>query len=141
MAPLAQYLIDKSALARAGHPAIARVLDPLLQSGLLALSGIVELEILFSARNAADHQTMRSELRSGFERLDTEDEDFVRAVEVQGMLAATANHRAVSLPDLLIAAVAERYGVTVLHYDADFDLISKVTDQPTRWVVPRGTIR
>lgn len=49
--------------------------------------------------------------------------------------------RAVLLPLLergLIAATAERYGVTVLHYDGDFDTIAAVTDQPVRWVVPPG---
>ena len=39
----------------------------------------------------------------------------------------------------MIAATAERYGATVLHYDADFDVIAEVTGQPVRWVVPRGS--
>jgi predicted nucleic acid-binding protein len=41
---------------------------------------------------------------------------------------------------LLIAAVAERERVTVLHYDSDYDLIAGVTAQPMQWVVPRGTV-
>jgi predicted nucleic acid-binding protein len=48
--------------------------------------------------------------------------------------------RAVGFPDLLIAAVAGRERVTVLHYDSDFDLIARVTGQPVQWVVPRGTV-
>jgi hypothetical protein len=28
----------------------------------------------------------------------------------------------------------------VLHYDADFDLISSVTGQPTLWITPQGSI-
>ena len=47
--------------------------------------------------------------------------------------------RAVGLPDLLIAAVAEREHVTVLHYDGNYDLIAQVTGQPVQWVAPRGT--
>ena len=47
--------------------------------------------------------------------------------------------RAVGLPDLPVAAVAERGGVTVLHYDSDYDLIAQVTGQPTQWVVPRNS--
>ncbi len=39
----------------------------------------------------------------------------------------------------LIAATAERHGVTVLHYDGDFDLITAITGQPTTWVAPAGT--
>jgi predicted nucleic acid-binding protein len=46
----------------------------------------------------------------------------------------------VPLPDLLIAAVAERNQVTVVHYDADYDTIAEMTGQPTRWVVERGSI-
>jgi hypothetical protein len=41
---------------------------------------------------------------------------------------------------LLIAAAAEEMGLIVLHYDADFDRISRVTGQPTEWIVPRGSI-
>ena len=46
----------------------------------------------------------------------------------------------IGFPDLLIAAVAERERVTILHYDSDYDLIAKVTGQPTQWVAPRGSI-
>ena len=44
------------------------------------------------------------------------------------------------IQDLMIAAAAEAHGLTVLHYDADFDRIAKVTRQPTEWVVPRGSV-
>jgi len=59
---------------------------------------------------------------------------------VQSELASHASaHRGASLPDLLVAATAERHRVTVLHYDHDYDLIASVTGQPTQWVVPAGT--
>jgi len=45
------------------------------------------------------------------------------------------------LPDLLVAAVAERERVTVRHCDGDYDLIAKITGQPVHRVVPRGTVR
>jgi predicted nucleic acid-binding protein len=35
------------------------------------------------------------------------------------------------VPDVLIAAIAERAGLIVLHQDKDFDLIAEVTGQPT----------
>ena len=44
------------------------------------------------------------------------------------------------VPDLLIAAAAEANGLTVLHYDADFDRISAVTGQRSEWVVPAGSV-
>jgi predicted nucleic acid-binding protein len=40
----------------------------------------------------------------------------------------------------VIAAVAERERVTVLHYDGGYELIAQVTGQPVQWVVPRGTV-
>ncbi|WP_433828027.1 hypothetical protein ACQP2E_01110 [Actinoplanes sp. CA-015351] len=53
-----------------------------------------------------------------------------RAVEVQTLLADQGRHRAPSVPDLLVAAVAERSGPTVLHLDKDFDIIAEITGQP-----------
>jgi hypothetical protein len=55
-------------------------------------------------------------------------------------LAGIGRHRSAGLPDLLIAGVAERVGLVVVHYDADFDHIGKATGQRMQWVVPRGTL-
>lgn len=52
-----------------------------------------------------------------------------RMVEVQGMLAARGYHRAVKIPDLMVAAIAELAGYTVLHVDKDFKLIAEITGQ------------
>ena len=53
-----------------------------------------------------------------------------RAVEVQTALAHRGQHRAPSIPDLLIAAAAELAQLTVLHIDKDYDLIASITGQP-----------
>lgn len=53
-----------------------------------------------------------------------------RAFEVQMVLADRGQHRAPSIPDLLIAATAEKLGLTVLAVNKDFDLIASVTGQP-----------
>lgn len=65
--------------------------------------------------------------------------DFESALFTQRSLA-DRGHRGRKIPDLLIAAVAQRHGLTVLHYDHDFDLITECTGQPTEWVVGRGEI-
>ena len=39
-------------------------------------------------------------------------------------------HRAPSIPDLIIAATAELAGLIVLHLDKHFDLIAEITAQP-----------
>ncbi|MDH6545476.1 PIN domain nuclease [Streptomyces lavendulae] len=133
-----RFLIDKSALARYPKPTVRKVLDPLHNAGLLALCGAIELEVLHSARGRAEAQEIREELR-GFDWLPTYDEAWDRAVEVQALLIEAGTWRAVSVPDLIIAATAELHEATVLHYDGDYDMIAKVTGQPTRWVVPPGT--
>lgn len=51
------------------------------------------------------------------------------------------HHRQVGTPDLLIAAVAARTGVTLVHYDSDYDLVASIRGQLTRWAAPRGSLR
>jgi predicted nucleic acid-binding protein len=55
-----------------------------------------------------------------------------RALEVQMLLADRGQHRAPSIPDLLIAATAEKTGLTVLAADKDFNLIAAITGQPVQ---------
>jgi predicted nucleic acid-binding protein len=137
---VARYLVDKSAIARARVGEVAEELERLQTAGLLAMCGVAELEILYSARSGTEHRKIEADLDSACERLYTEEEDFVRARAVQRELADAGRHRAVSLADLVIAAVAERHRVAVLHYDTDFDLIAEVTGQAVKWVVPRGSV-
>lgn len=133
------YLVDKSALARMRRPAVARVLGPLIERGAVATCGVVELEVLFSARNQEDLRRTRRWRSLALTRVPMEEADFARAEDMLDALAARGQHRTAPLPDLLIAACAERTGLTVLHYDQDFDRIAEVTGQPVEWVVPRGT--
>jgi predicted nucleic acid-binding protein len=46
----------------------------------------------------------------------------------------------VSIPDLIVAAIAEVSGLSVLHYHGDFELIATITGQMTEWIVPRGSV-
>lgn len=140
MALNARYLADKSALARLSQPAVDRRLAPLIESGLVAISSIVTLEVLFSARSAADHRATRERLALALEPAPMDQPTLDRAVEIQALLAERGEHRAVALPDLMIAATAERHRLTVLHYDADFDRIAAVADVGAEWIVERGSV-
>lgn len=134
------FLVDKSALARRQTQASVReALDPLLLEGAVATCGIVDLEILYSARSRGNYRGAAESLR-GLPRAPLDEQCVQRALEVQGMLAERSQHRAVPLPDLLIAACAERASLAVLHYDADFERIAKLTGQRTQWIVPRGSV-
>lgn len=137
---LAQYLADTSAVARRHHEPVANRLDPLIDHGLVATCGIVELETRFSARNGEEYAEVAMVRDLSYEWLSTEDDDLKRALQVQRELAATGKLRAVKFADLLVAAVAERHRVSILHYDSDFDTIAKVTGQATEWVVERGSV-
>jgi len=137
---MAIYLADKSALIHMRTPEVAAKLAPLIQDGEVATCGVVELEVLYSARSEVDLIATRSRRAAAFPRIAMSEKDFVRAEDVMAQLARKGQHRAVSLPDLLIAAVAERARLVVLHYDADYDLIATVTGQEVEWVAPRGSL-
>ena len=123
------WLIDKSALNRIGGASdewLSRI-----QRGLVRISTVTLLEIGFSTRNGPDHRSTLGEppvssmpIEHFTPAIET------RAVEIQMLLADRGQHRAPSIPDLLIAATAELARLTVLHVDKDFDLIAAITDQP-----------
>jgi predicted nucleic acid-binding protein len=137
----ATYLVDNSALARARTKApVEARLEPLILQGLAATCSITELERLFSARSGVEHREWREEATLRFARAEIDQRVLDRAIDVQGLLAERGQHRGANVPDLVVAAAAERAGLTVLHYDADFDLIATITGQQTEWVVPRGSI-
>lgn len=134
------FLADKSALTRRDtRPEVREALEPLLVAGEIATCGMVDLELLYSATSRATYRALAEALR-GMPRVPTDEAGVRRALEIQAMLAERSQHRAVPLPDLLVAACAEQAGLAVLHYDADFDRIAELTGQQTQWIVPRGSV-
>ncbi|NEC09250.1 PIN domain nuclease [Streptomyces sp. SID7909] len=133
-----RYLIDKSALARWTKPAVKHVLKPLHERYLLAVCQPTEYEMVHSARDSSEATRISTWLHA-FAYLHVTENTFARALEVQRHALHAGFHRALSLPDLLIAATAELNRLTVLHYDGDFDMIASLTGQPAEWVVPPGS--
>lgn len=125
------WLIDKSAYARLGSGPDDQAWADRIDRGLVRITTATRLELGYSARTAAD---WRAELDVAplaampIQYLTPAIED--RAVEVQLLLADRGQHRAPSIPDLMVAATAELAGLIVLHFDKDFDLITEVTGQP-----------
>lgn len=132
------HLLDTSVLTRLGEPTVRKAIEPFVQLGQLARAGISDLEIGFSARNAAEWDRLADAVEA-FAPLDTTAEHVRRAKQVQRLLASK-HQRGRKLPDLLVAAAAEASGLTVLHYDNDFDLIAAATGQSCEWVVPAGSV-
>ena len=129
---MTSWLIDKSALVRLAASPDAGTWADRIERGLVRITTVTRLEVGYSARTGSD-------LRSGLRRppisampveyLTPAIED--RAMDVLGLLADRGQHRAPSIPDVLIAATAELAALTVLHNDKDFELIAAITDQPT----------
>jgi predicted nucleic acid-binding protein len=133
-------LADTSALARVAHHAGVRdALAEPLSTGAIAHCDITHLEMGLTARNAQEHIALGA-LLTRLPQVRITGEDYDRAWRVQGLLAEGGNHRGVAPPDLLVAACAERLGLTVIHCDADFDFIAEVTGQSTRWAVDRESL-
>jgi predicted nucleic acid-binding protein len=132
------HLLDTSVLTRLREPAVRKAIEPMAQRGELARAGISDLEIGFSARNGAEWERLADAVKV-FELVETAAEHVRRARQTQYLLASR-HQRGRKVPDLLVAAAAETHSLTVLHYDADFDLIATVTGQSCQWVVPAGSI-
>ena len=128
---MTQWLIDKSALVRLGESPDSVIWAERIDRGLVRITTVTRLEVGYSARSGQDARSLstRPPLSAmPVEYLTPAIED--RAVEVQLLLAGQGQHRAPSIPDLVIAAAAELAGLTVLHVDKDFELIAGITGQP-----------
>lgn len=125
------WLIDKSALIRLSESPDASDWISRIHRGLVRVATVTMLEVGFSARSADD---LRARLRrppvSAMPVENATPRIEARAVEVQELLAGRGHHRAPSVPDLMIAAIAELAGLCLLHVDKDFELIAELTQQP-----------
>ena len=133
------FLIDKSAWVQQAHSEVARTrIDALRGSRRLFLCSVTVAELLYSSRNAEEMQADHEDL-SLLGTLPINGGVEEQVTEIMKKLAARAQHRAPSIADLFVAAVARTRQATVLHYDKDFELIASATGQPQEWVVPPGT--
>ena len=126
------WIIDKSAISRLYLAADAAEWADRIERGMVRISTVTRLEVGYSARNASDHAALLAEppiASMPVEYLTPRIED--RAVQLQSMLAGRGQHRAPSVPDLLIAATAELAELTVLHVDKDFELLAELSGVAT----------
>ncbi len=125
------WLADKSALVRFGASADSDQWARRIERGLVRTTSVTRLEIGYSARSGTDLRDSLSQpplSAMPVEYLTPAMEN--RAVEVQVLLADRGMHRAPSIPDLIVAAVAELAGLTVVHLHKDFELVAQLTRQP-----------
>ncbi|HZS93856.1 MAG TPA: PIN domain nuclease [Chloroflexota bacterium] len=132
---------DTSVWARKSNSRLRQWFERVLTRDELTMCEMVALELLHTAPTPDMYRQLADSLQA-LPWLRMEASDFQRALEVQALLAERGNqlHRSVKNADLFIAAVAERTGITLVHYDKDYDTIQAVTGQPMRWVAPRGSL-
>lgn len=136
-----KYLVDASAVFRLLRTDGAKLgWDKQIRQGLIGVCPVTELELLFTARSKADRVKLLSALERSYPWVLMPDSVYDRARQVQELLTQRGEHRSAGPVDLLVAATAELSGLTLLHYDRDFETISAATGQPSQWLAKPGTI-
>jgi len=134
------YLADTSVYVyQSRSKDVFRRFQSLLVEGRLAACQMAALEYLNNAPDPQWYEKLWGAIH-GQRWVDVTSEAMDRAMEIHREFAMKSQHRHFSLPDLIIAATAELAGLTVLHYDEDYDRIAKVTGQPVEWVAPKGSL-
>jgi predicted nucleic acid-binding protein len=133
-----RYLVDTSVLGRAHQNQVGQRLEELARNRQMWTCRLIDLEVIYGsrAREVADIIEERWALPIAPIGPSVMD----RAVQVAGGLARTGQHRGAKPVYLVIAAAAEAAGLSVLHYDSDYDRIAALTNQPTEWIAPAGTL-
>ena len=132
------HLAETSVLTRWYRPAVAEALKPYWDAEVIARCTVSDLEVGFSASNAREWDRLQAAL-SLLEPIEVTPIVVTRAKTVQRLLA-DRGLKGRKVPDLIIAAAAELAGLTLLHYDQDFELIASITGQSHTWIVPRGSV-
>src|SRR3954471_7098298 len=102
--------------------AVADRLEPLITRGLVPTCAGLDAAALYSARRPGEYEQVRADRREAYEYLPTDDGHWQRAFDTQRALARRGRHRAVGMADLLTAVLAAEHGMTVVHYDGDFEI-------------------
>lgn len=133
-----RYLVDTSVFARIEVPEVGERLEELALGGKVWTCRVIDLELAYASRRR-DVARLIAE-RGNFPEAPITPAVMDRALQVAGLMASRGIHRGVKPVDLIIAAAAEARGLSVLHYDDDYDRISKVTRQPSEWIARAGTL-
>jgi predicted nucleic acid-binding protein len=139
-----ELLLDNSAWARLGHAALAQerideIADALEESRVATCPPFI-LEAGYSARTSRDHDDLIAELLA-LPLFGIDEAIERRAIDAQRQLARAGHHRMPPV-DLIVAAIADRHGLGILHYDADYDILAARTDLSFEsvWLAPRGSL-
>lgn len=126
-----RFLVDTSAwietLRRSGDPAVRAKVSALTVDDRVVLCDQVRLELWNGARSAADQRMLRN-LEQQLEIVPTSPEVWTLACDY----ARAARDHGLTLPaaDILIAACANYHDLGLVHQDAHFERLAKITAHP-----------
>ena len=133
-------LADTSAWTnRHKDPAVDQDFEERILADEIATCPTVVMELLWTSRSQQDFEDIRRDL-DALAKVTNDQDSWDRAMDVWRELVIQGRHRQVKIPDLLVAASAEIAGLSVCHYDADFDVIATVTGQSVRAIAPLGSL-
>jgi predicted nucleic acid-binding protein len=120
-------------------PQLAEWFNAEVAAGRVLLCDLVVLELTRLAPNEARANGVAERL-DAFKSVPMSSALWGRARELQLLLAPKGNHRRVPPADLLLAAAAEAAGVSLVHYDRDYERIAAVADLQHQWLVEDGSL-
>ncbi|KJY33246.1 PIN domain nuclease [Streptomyces sp. A1547] len=126
------FLIDTSALVRFYRRQAAPAWDEVVTSGVVGLCAPVRQEFLRAVGGRPAYYEADGLLRETFPYFVTRDSAWEDASALQQRMADEGCHQSASPVDLLVAVTAQHHKLTVLHQDADFETIARITGQPVR---------
>ncbi|NYI07729.1 PIN domain nuclease [Allostreptomyces psammosilenae] len=135
-----RFLIDTSAAVRIQRPALWSVWGEAVIHGRVAICEPTEVEMLYSARSSREYDELRQALGDLYTRCPVPDDAWRRVRDLQQQLVRHGCHRSAGIADLLVVVTAQWHGLTVLHYDRDFEAVTKVTGQSVRWLAEAGSV-
>jgi predicted nucleic acid-binding protein len=121
------FLADASMVIRLrrGQDLQPRWVDA-VRAGLVGVCPVVEAELVRACASGADRDLLRGHLRSLFGWHPMPDDAWQFVARTQDALVDLGQHKGPSVADLLVAATAEAWALTVLHVDMDFETIARV---------------
>jgi len=121
------YLLDASAYWRfRREPATYAAWRQEITEGTVCLCEATRVEVLRSARSAAERRQMRELLDTAFRPAPVPKDPWPWIEAAQQRLTDRGQHRGAGVVDLLVAATAVDRDLTVLHDDKDFQAIARV---------------
>ncbi|GAA3416123.1 PIN domain nuclease [Streptosporangium vulgare] len=128
------YLIDTSALVRFYRGQVGTEWDQTVSAGLVGICEPVRQEYLRAVGGRPAFYEAGNLLQETFPYYAIPESAWHETSGLQRDLADKGWHQSASPVDLLMAVTARHHKLTVLHADADFDTISRLTGQPVRWI-------